>query len=407
MALSSIEAVAQTSATGGVTETPVPESVLFVIGSLDSGGAERQVLELAAALRSRGVRVGVLTLMRPGTLAAEATARGIEVLDCGRRPATGLIGRALGVLSSVWRARGHLRRWKPQIVHFFLPEAYILGSAAVWLAGGSPRLVMSRRSLNHYQRKRPWLVPVERWLHRRMHLVLANSEAVAADLRAEGVPPERLRVIHNGVKPYAPTRTRAELRAELGIGEATVLIVMVANLIPYKGHLDVLTALQGLEGDWFLLCLGRDDGFGDTLRARAEALAVTGRVRFPGESLQARDWLSAADVGLLASHQEGFSNALLEYMSAGLACVATQVGGNAEALADGECGMLVPTRDPRALRELLAGLLSDRPLRERLGVAAARRAAGVYSPEACVEATLAAYRGAACADGQDARQRCS
>ncbi|MBV8697006.1 MAG: glycosyltransferase, partial [Bradyrhizobium sp.] len=105
------------------------------------------------------------------------------------------------------------------------------------------------------------------------------------------------------------------------------------------------------------------------------------------------DLLNASDVAILASHQEGFSNAIIEGMQAGLPVIVTDVGGNAEAVASGETGLVVAPRDPDALAAAILRLASDGELRQRYGAAGRRRVAVHFSLEACVAAYEALYRG--------------
>ena len=179
----------------------MPHDVMVVIGSLDVGGAERQMATLLARLDPDRWRVAVTTLRRRGPLAATLEAAGVTVytppfaafLDrAGRGGRLVKIALAAGTLWArlVWR--------RPAIVHFVLPAAYLVGAVCAVLAGRQRR-VMSRRSLAHYQRKYPVLARLERYLHRYMDLIVANSAAVRADLVREGVPDECLVLIRNGV----------------------------------------------------------------------------------------------------------------------------------------------------------------------------------------------------------------
>src|SRR5262249_9201621 len=154
-----------------------------------------------------------------------------------------------------------------------------------------------------------------------------NSRAVVAQLRDEGVPPARLGLIYNGIDPRAFNNVPppAEIKIRLGIGEAPLVLTTVANLIPYKGHHDLLEALAGiadrLPPGWVLLCPGRDDGLGPALAQRARALNLHERVRWMGPRKDIPSILHASDIGILASHEEGFSNSILEGMAAGLPMV--------------------------------------------------------------------------------------
>ena len=157
------------------------------------------------------------------------------------------------------------------------------------------------------------------------------------------------------------------------------------DLIPYKGHGDLLSALgsirDALVDDWRLLCAGRDDGIGAELRRQAQAAGIDSNVLWLGSRSDIPELYGAADIAVLCSHQEGFSNSLLEAMRAGLGIVATEVGGNAEALDGGSAGLLVPAREPRALAHAIKRLADDPELRSTLGTCARARIADHFSLE--------------------------
>jgi glycosyltransferase involved in cell wall biosynthesis len=175
------------------------------------------------------------------------------------------------------------------------------------------------------------------------------------------------------------------------------VLVIVANLIPYKGHLDLIEALGRIAGrmppDWQLLAVGRDEGVGAAIRSRADALGIAVHVSLLGVRSDIPDLLNASDVAILASHQEGFSNAVIEGMQAGLPMIVTDVGGNAEAVVDGETGFVVAPRDPDALADAILRLAYDGELRRCFGDAGRRRVEAHFSLDACVEAYDALYCG--------------
>jgi glycosyltransferase involved in cell wall biosynthesis len=129
------------------------------------------------------------------------------------------------------------------------------------------------------------------------------------------------------------------------------------------------------------------------LEARARDLGLAERLVFRGKVADVPRLLADWDVGVLCSDSEGFSNALLEYMLAGCAAVATDVGGNREALADGETGLLVPPGDAAALAAAIGRCLADGDLCARLAAAARRTAAARYDWTACVRAHEELYAG--------------
>lgn len=304
-----------------------------------------------------------------------------------------------GRIGSMVRLAVSMRQEKP-LVHCFLPEPYLLGGSVALLLGAQG-VLMSRRSRNHYQSRHPVAAWVERLLHRRMDALLGNSRAVVQDLLDEGAPPDRVRLIYNGIdigrfaSGDARLERRRALRAELGLPDDQVVLACVANLFPYKGHADLLAALASLgtklSGRVTLLLVGRDAGARAVLEAQLAQLGLARNVYFLGERGDVPDLLAASDIGVLASHEEGFSNAVIEGMAAGLPMVVSDVGGNAEAVTDGECGHVVPARAPAALAQALADLIGDAGRRQTMGEAARCRVAASFSLDASVAAYESLY----------------
>jgi glycosyltransferase involved in cell wall biosynthesis len=356
--------------------------VLIVIGQLEVGGAEIHLARTLPALSSAGIEVSVFSLKPGGELAPTLERGGVRVFAHPQRQSG-----VLGLIQSGFFLRQVVSRERPQVLHFFLPRAYLLGTLAT--IGFRLCRVMSRRSLARYQSYYPGVRWLERQLHGQMAVVLANSQAVALELLAEGVSPTSLGVIHNGISAPMAMPERAAARQRLNIGIDTLVLVCVANLIPYKGHADLFEALAMAVGrlpeDSILLLVGRDDGIGPALRAKAEALGIARRLRWVGPVDDVADYLAAADIGVLASHEEGFSNAVLEGMAAGLPMLVTDVGGNAEAILDGQCGRVVPPATPAALAEALGDLAADPELRHRYGDCGRERVTQNFSNARCVE----------------------
>lgn len=374
-------------------------SVLCVIGSLDSGGTERHLLMVLPELRRRGFDVEVLCIRAEGSLAACMRATGVAVhaLEWNGRSMESIHPRPARVIATFLACDWFLRRHRFDLVHFFLPEAYLVGGLCAVAAGIGP-CIMSRRSLNLYQRKYPFAATVERWLHARMRVILGNSRAVLAELAREGVPEEKLRLVYNGLDTarFDGPFDRLETRRELGLPDDALVVTSVANLIAYKGHEDLLRALVGVRermpDNWRLVLVGRDDGIGKALRALAESLGISGQIVWAGVRDDIPAILAASDIGVLASHEEGFSNAILEGMAARLPMVVTDVGGNAEAVVDGETGRVVPARDPCALGEAILEMARSEA-RVEIGVRGRRKLEDEYSLERCVDAYESYYRG--------------
>jgi glycosyltransferase involved in cell wall biosynthesis len=374
--------------------------ILYVIRTLEIGGTERHLAAIAQRLVLRGWRVSVYSL-EDGPLRGEFEHGGAAVIVPPRHGALSsrsIGGRFVQLAVTAVHLLSILRREKPDIVHFLLPAAYLLG-APVAIIARVPTRVMSRQSLNLYQRGSPWARTAERFLHRRMHAILAVSLRVLNQLRDnEGAPPDRLGLIYNGIEAeeFSNTSPKEAARLELGLFDATFVMVIVANLIPYKGHGDLLQALviaqPALPEGWCLLIVGRDDGIGAQLRDQSQQLSIDKNVQFLGQRKDIATILSAGDVGILCSHQEGFSIAVLEGMASGLAMIVTDVGGNSEAVIDGESGLVVPPRHPTSLAHAIQCLARDPELRNRFARAARERVQQKFSMETCVQRHEKVYR---------------
>lgn len=372
-------AISRPARPSGRASRPAVRDILFVITTLEIGGTERQLALLAGELARSGSAITVYSFM-DGVVRAQLEQAGVQVILTPHAfdPAR---SSALASVLFISRTAVHLLRTmfrlRPRIVHFFLPAAYLVGAPMALLAR-VPVRVMSRRSLNNYQRRGIVRV-LERMLHRLMHVVVGNSRGVVAQLQEEGVAPERLGLIYNGIDSasFASPSARGGIRAHLGLPADALVMVIVANLIPYKAHRDLIDALAlaapNLPPNWRLLVVGRDDGIGGELRQQAKRLGLQDRISFLGARNDVAALLAASDLGILCSHEEGFSNAILEGMAAGLPMVVTDVGGNAEAVIEGETGLVVPARDPQRLAAALVRLAGDPALRAQFGKAGQER----------------------------------
>lgn len=374
--------------------------ILFVTLSLERGGTERHLAEIMPRLAARGWPIALYCLAARGAMADEVEASGVEVIA----PPIGGSAWFRGVLAPLRLATTAatlgwvLAARRPRIVHAFLPLPYLVAGPLSVLTA-RPIRIMSRRNLADYQAKHPLARRIEIALHGWMTAVLGNSHRIGDELLAEGVSSDRLGIIHNGVDTarFGAPADKARLRAALGVEADAFVGIIVANLNPYKGHADLIRALAGvrerLPARWILLAAGREDGHGAALSALAQSLGIVDHVRFLGSRTDVPDLVRAADYALNVSHEEGFSNAVIEGMAAGLPMIVTRVGGNPEAVVDGETGLVVPPRDPASLGEAIAWLAANPEAAARMGAAGAERVRREFTIEACVEHYDTLYRG--------------
>ena len=275
------------------------------------------------------------------------------------------------------------------LTHFFLPKAYLIGMPLAKLCRVKGPLVMSRRSLNFYQ-KRHRILYLERFLHPFCTLILANSLSVKTQLNTqEKVPESHLHLVYNGIEENPPP-LKEKKNPQTDHKEDEFHMTMVANLIFYKGHLDLFRALNliysELPKNWTLTLVGQDRGLLSSLKKQATLLGLSQHINWILNSQDPTLYLQSSDIGILPSHEEGFSNALLEMMRVGLPVVATRVGGNAEAVLHAETGLLVSPQAPQELAEAILLLARDKTLRKSMGTKALKHFQEHFTLSQCVQA---------------------
>ncbi len=367
-------------------------AIEFIVGSLEVGGAERHLSQVLPVLRSAGFLIKVHVLSNKAPLKPIFDNAGIAVyLGPNLDWIPSFLRRPIRLVVSLAKLMISFLKNRNAIRHVFLPEAYLLTSIATRLTFFSGPLVMSRRSLNNYQQRRPLLGKLERLMHRFTTIALGNSKAVVQQLYDEGFEPGKVGLIYNGIDlwPFQTLPSKHELRKNLGLNQDALIFVIVANLIPYKGHIDLLNALGAIHAQlpksWNLLCVGRDAGILSQLKTHAQTLGIADHIEFLGSRLDTPQLLAAADIGILCSHEEGFSNAILEGMAAGLPMVVTNVGGNAEAVEDMHTGLVVLPKNSASLADALLSMALAPELRTRFGNAGKERIHQHFTVTQCVK----------------------
>ncbi len=355
--------------------------ILYVIGTLEIGGTEGQLVELVCRLDRSRFSAVVVCLSSAGALAERLTGAGVRVDVVGLHGSGGprlvdLLRRTPATLSAFRRLVRQIRMENPVIVHGLLFSAYVLGAFAARVAG-VPIVVASRRSLGLFKASQPLYLLPERIASRMTDLVIANSEAVRRDvLREKGLPADKVIVIHNGLEvdtfPLSPNH---RMRESLGLLPRQPVVAVVANFIHYKGHrffVEAWARVVQVLPEAVALLIG-EGPLRAEVQAQVEALGLGRSISFLGLRHDVPALLTLPDLVVHPSLQEGFSNAILEAMAAGKPVVATEVGGTPEAVVHGETGLLVPPRDSQALAEGILWLLQHPTEAARFGAAGRRR----------------------------------
>jgi len=320
----------------------------------EGDAAGRFVADAVDRVRQRGVDVEVVS---PAGFRHFGIAYGRGVVgNLRRRPLKALLAPAF-LASFVLAARGAARG--ADLIH-----AHWLPSGLVALATGKPYVLQVWGTDVELARRAPRLA---RPVVRRARLVVCASNALAKQARALGA--RDVRVIPPGV----------DVPNEVGEEADPPEVLFAGRLSAEKGILELLEAARGLN----LVVAG--DG---PLRARVPAALGM----LPLADLQ--PLYARAAVVVCPSRREGFGVACAEAMAFGRPVVASAVGGLLDLVVHGETGLLVPPRDPAALRTAVGQLIADRELRQRLGAAGRERIRMHFSWAAATDATLAAYESA-------------
>ncbi len=362
--------------------------------SFNEGGSERQALQLTRLLRDCGrYEVYLATLDLEGPLLAEAQALVAEIPEY---TLTSFYNRNAFIQLRKFAAYLHEKDIDLIQSHDFYTN--IFGMSAGFLAGVQVRIA-SRRETN-CMRSRAQLIS-QRMAYGLAHRVIANSEAVRLKLIKEGVRPKRITVIHNGIDTARlknPAVSRNESLKQVGASTACGfhhLVTIVANMRhEVKDYPMFLRAAQlvkhSVPGTAFLMA-----GEGQ-LRASIESLAdelgLRESVFFLGRCEEISHLLNASDVCVLSSKAEGFSNSIIEYMAAGRVVVATNVGGAAEAIIEGETGYLVNSGDYIAMAKRLVSLLQNPATARVMGQRGKQRIEQNFSSKALLHNTETLYQ---------------
>ncbi|TCS35769.1 glycosyltransferase involved in cell wall biosynthesis [Paucimonas lemoignei] len=226
-----------------------------------------------------------------------------------------------------------------------------------------------------------------------VHRIICVCEAARQTFRMSGIDPERYTVVHNGIAPKPALRSRAAVRAELGIGNDR-LVLTVARFTEQKRHRTLLNALPALLTscpDVRLGWVGSGPLEAD-LQATAAELGLVDRILFLGRRNDVPDLLAAADLFCLPSFFEGHPLVVLEAMAAGLPVVATRSLGTTEAVRNGETGLIVPVDNAPALAAAVARILNDASLSAKFSTTGREAAHTRFSAARMADATMNVYQ---------------
>ena len=361
-----------------------PIRLLLVVDSLEVGGAERHVVELASALRPRGYEVAVACSVA-GELSNVLRDAGIRVHPLLRR----LIKRRLSA-AYAWRLRRLLRRGRFDLVHAHV-YASTVAAAIATLGTGVPLVITEHTEASWQGWRARW---VSRWVYRLARHIIAVSTPIERRLmERDDVAPDLITVIPNAVvsASEAPPDASPALPAWL---REHPLVGVVARLQPEKGVANFLRAAAYVSPSFqeaHFVIVG-DGPLQRELTTLAEDLGLKSRVHFLGFRPDASALMRSLEVLVVPSLDEGSPLVTLEAMASGVPIVASAVGGIPDQIRHDREGLLVPPGDAGALGEALLELLREPARARRLGEAGRRRATSEFSYATMVGRIEAVYR---------------
>jgi len=357
--------------------------VLFVNHVAFISGAEESLLSLLAALDR--TRYAPFLACPPGDLASAARELGVETVPLPvvpfRRTGNPL---ALGAYMLQWVAGTHqvrriLGQVRPRLVH--------ANSAVAQVYAGPPAVKNRIPCVLHCRDLRPLPFPASS-LCRQATRMVAVSHCVAEFMVANGFPRTKVTCIPNGIDAEGWRRrvTGRDVREDLGLGPEARILLLAAQLVPWKRHEDAIRAMPTIlerQPDVRLVLAGGDlwgahPELEEALRRLAHELGVGDAIIFAGYRRDVPDLMSAAEFVLIPSDAEPFGRTAIEAMALAKPVVGTRAGGLPEVVRDGETGLLVAPRFPESLAAACLRLLENPGLARRLGEAGRRRVEDRY-----------------------------
>jgi len=364
-----------------------PIKLIFLVRSLDYGGAQRQLISLTKALDKRCFSVSILCFYR-GALEQELAGSSVQVICLNKRGRWDIVG-------FLWRLIRQVRRTRPDVIHGYLDIPNLLSlllklfahTKVVW------GLRASTIELEHYDWLHRLAARLERCFSCWADRIIINSAAGLERQVVHGFPRDKMVVIANGfdTEQFQPNQKAGEkLREAWGVPMQTKLVGIVGRLDQMKDHQNFLQAAAiiagrigrqaaGLESpDIRFVCVGEGPAaYHKELKELAADLALADKLSWQNATSDVAAVYNALDVLVSSSRAEGLANVIGEAMACGIPCVVTDVGDSRWLI--GDCGEVVPPQNPAALAEAIMHCL--RTDRHELGRKARARIVENFSTQ--------------------------
>ena len=326
-------------------------NVLFITSGLEAGGRERQLIELLKNIDKNVFTIGLVTFGKNHHYSAEAKVHSSYFVELTKRPSR------LEPCFTIWKC---YREFKPDIVHTWDS----LSSMYAWLPCKYYNSKLVDGSIRDAGVDKGWEYLLKRFFLKRSSMIISNSIAGLNAYKTTG------RVIYNSIDTsrFIPPKAHADFN-----------LVMTANFSNYKDQQTFLNAAVILVSDHAIdkvYLLGEGPNKNKYINwINREYPEISHRFLFTGAVRNVEEYLSICHIGILCStpeYGEGLSNAVLEYMAAGLVPIATDIGGSTEIIEDGKNGYLIKPKDHHKIIELVLQLKNNSELRQNIVTCASK-----------------------------------
>ncbi|MEI9896296.1 MAG: glycosyltransferase [Chthoniobacter sp.] len=363
--------------------------ILHVVNSLEPGGMENGIVNLAHGLAPRGVETHVACLERSGAFARRLPASS-QVLLLGKNG-----GFSPG---AAWRLARAIARLRPDVIHshnlgplIYSGLARFAGRRRPWVQGEHSQLTAEERLPRRLRQRR--------WLYRGCHAIHTVSTAMREELIAHGLPAHKIVAIANGVDAtrFSPG-DRVAIRRSLSVPAHTLCLGIVGRFGPFKRHLQLLEAFEQIVPRFphaRLLIAGGGGSEEALVTQRVEASPFRPLIHLLGFQADPLACYQALDLLVVPSINEGLSNAALEAMACGVPALVRSGCGHEQIITHGQDGWIAGLDTSADLAGNLAGILAAPVRLVDFGRQARKKVISQFSLESMITAYEHLYRAAA------------
>lgn len=347
-------------------------------------GGQNQVLLTVNGLRAIGDRAALVA--HPDGELRRRASEGLELVPLAPRTEVDF--------TAGWRFARVLKRLQPDVVHAHDPHGVAMASLALSIGGfgegGGPPLVASRRVDFHLKGN-----SFSRWKYRQVTCYVAASDAIRQILLSDGVPPERVVTVHEGIDvEHVAAAPPVNVHETFWLPHHAPVVGNVAALVAHKGQRYLIEAAHLVVKripDARFIILGEGE-LREHLQHLVKEHGLEKHVLLPGFRTDVLGCIKGFDLFVMSSVTEGLGTSLLDAMACERPIVATRAGGIPEIVEDEVTGLLVAARDHQALADAIVRALNDEALRRRMGAAGLARVRERFTVERMVAETARLYR---------------